>query len=593
MIKNATMPILGRIAAAAVSLALILSLAPAAALAQAPQSPDGDVPLVAQADVIAQGQSGSCSWSIDNAGILTVRPSSGKGGTLASFESGAPWAPHAGRITAVVIAPGVAGGASLSGMFAGCKSLTGIDMSGLSTTGVRDMSKMFLDCSSLPSINLAGFDTSSVTNMSGMFDGCSSLIALDVSRFSTAQVTDMSGMFRACAKLETLNVSNLNTSNVVTMADMFSGCSSLYTLDVSRFDTSKVQNMQRMFATLSVATLDLSSFRTESLTDMWGMFLGSSGIETLNLAGFDTSRVTSMGMLFDGCTSLNRVILGGMFAFDGDTSELPNGEWVSANTGKVFSAHQIATERNNVVDAYVKSRPATPAPVILVGAETAWTKGATKGAMFRSSAPLADFVCVRIDGGVVDASNYEKTGTTQVTTIVLSPDYLYGLSVGSHDIDIVSATGTAKTWFTIDDDPDKLVPIDMYRLYNPNSGEHFYTADAYERGVLIELGWNNEGVGWVAPKAGDEVYRLYNAVGGEHHYTLSSEERDALQELGWSYEGVGWRSSGSVPLYRQYNPNEFANNHNYSPDENEKSTLLGLGWRDEGVAWYGLDYGRN
>lgn len=36
----------------------------------------------------------------------------------------------------------------------------------------------------------------------------------------------------------------------------------------------------------------------------------------------------------------------------------------------------------------------------------------------------------------------------------------------------------------------------MYRLYNPNSGEHFYTASASERDVLARVGWVYEGIGW-------------------------------------------------------------------------------------------------
>ncbi|MCR5048812.1 MAG: hypothetical protein K6A37_07640 [Saccharofermentans sp.] len=38
--------------------------------------------------------------------------------------------------------------------------------------------------------------------------------------------------------------------------------------------------------------------------------------------------------------------------------------------------------------------------------------------------------------------------------------------------------------------------VEMYRLYNPNSSEHFYTADEGERGYLINLGWDDEGIGW-------------------------------------------------------------------------------------------------
>lgn len=33
----------------------------------------------------------------------------------------------------------------------------------------------------------------------------------------------------------------------------------------------------------------------------------------------------------------------------------------------------------------------------------------------------------------------------------------------------------------------------MYRLYNPNSGEHFYTASAAEKVSVTNAGWRYEG----------------------------------------------------------------------------------------------------
>ena len=43
---------------------------------------------------------------------------------------------------------------------------------------------------------------------------------------------------------------------------------------------------------------------------------------------------------------------------------------------------------------------------------------------------------------------------------------------------------------------------EMYRLYNPNSGEHFYTADADEKGNLVRVGWRYEGIGRSSLHAG-------------------------------------------------------------------------------------------
>lgn len=132
---------------------------------------------------------------------------------------------------------------------------------------------------------------------------------------------------------------------------------------------------------------------------------------------------------------------------------------------------------------------------------------------------------------------------------------------------------------------------EMYRLYNPNSGEHFYTASAKERDTVVAAGWNDEGVGWTAPNKSDvPVYRLYNANAGEHHYTMSISERDTLVEAGWNDEGIGWYSDSkkTVPLLREYNPNEYACNHNYTTNQEEHDYLVSLGWRDEGIAWYAV-----
>ena len=139
--------------------------------------------------------------------------------------------------------------------------------------------------------------------------------------------------------------------------------------------------------------------------------------------------------------------------------------------------------------------------------------------------------------------------------------------------------------------PEEDSTHEMFRLYNPNSGEHFYTVQEMERDVLVSVGWKYEGVGWIAPaKSETPVYRLYNEIGGEHHYTTSADERDALVAAGWNDEGTGWFSDDArgVAVLREYNPNAFANNHNYTSDKWEHDTLIGLGWRDEGVGWYGV-----
>ncbi len=132
----------------------------------------------------------------------------------------------------------------------------------------------------------------------------------------------------------------------------------------------------------------------------------------------------------------------------------------------------------------------------------------------------------------------------------------------------------------------------MYRLYNPNSGEHFYTASEREKNKLSKAGWTYEGEGWTAPSEGDPVYRLYNKNAGDHHYTTSKKERDNLIKQGWTDEGIGWRSAPKdtgKPLYRLYNPNATgAGSHHYTTSARERDKLVKQGWNDEGIAWYGI-----
>ena len=134
--------------------------------------------------------------------------------------------------------------------------------------------------------------------------------------------------------------------------------------------------------------------------------------------------------------------------------------------------------------------------------------------------------------------------------------------------------------------------VPMYRMYNPNSGEHFYTASKVERKNLVDLAWHYEGLGWMAPASGDPVYRMYNPNEGDHHYTPSAAERDWLVSLGWNYEGVGWKSCAAsdkarAPLYRQFNPNATQGTHNYTLSKAENDNVVAAGWRAEGVGWYG------
>ena len=190
------------------------------------------------------------------------------------------------------------------------------------------------------------------------------------------------------------------------------------------------------------------------------------------------------------------------------------------------------------------------------------------------------------------------------------------------------------------------VPDAVHRLFNPNTGQHLFTADANEAAALTRIGWRYETVAWAQPQADDPakdaepegetpgeelvadaearaqapaedatddpgdvdpadptdpeapsepdapattVYRLYNPTNGEHHYTLDANEYAELPSYGWRQEGEAFTSDAAkgAPVYRVFNPELTVGTHHFTSSENEYRTLVANGWRDEGIAWYG------
>lgn len=128
----------------------------------------------------------------------------------------------------------------------------------------------------------------------------------------------------------------------------------------------------------------------------------------------------------------------------------------------------------------------------------------------------------------------------------------------------------------------------VYRLYNPNGGQHMFTYNIGEANSLSRAGWAYEGIGWYAPKEGAPVYRLYNTYNGDHVLTMKEAERDKLTKIGWKYEGIAFRSDKkkAVPIYRVYN--RHSGEHFYTKNKTEVKKLVGLGWKSEGIAFYGM-----
>ena len=133
--------------------------------------------------------------------------------------------------------------------------------------------------------------------------------------------------------------------------------------------------------------------------------------------------------------------------------------------------------------------------------------------------------------------------------------------------------------------------VDMYRMYNPNTGEHFYTGSMEERDNLIAVGWQYEGIGFTFPlTTGKPVHRLFQPSTGEHLYTMDEAEKDKLIAEGWNYEGIAFNSGfeNEVPQYRLHNPNATVGAYHFTASQEEKDVLLAAGWEYQGIGWYSM-----
>lgn len=111
-----------------------------------------------------------------------------------------------------------------------------------------------------------------------------------------------------------------------------------------------------------------------------------------------------------------------------------------------------------------------------------------------------------------------------------------------------TSRGAAGYAYTLPDATPGLVAL--YRLYNPSSGDHFYTTNQDERDAAVGSGdYVGEGVaGWVFVEAGAErkpLLRAYNPNTGQHRFTGDASEYDSLGEE-WSREGVACYVRGAL-----------------------------------------------
>lgn len=123
---------------------------------------------------------------------------------------------------------------------------------------------------------------------------------------NTSEVKYMNSMFSKCTSLETLDLFSFNTEKVTNMYAMFDGATNLRSIKLPQgFIGSSVTNLCSMFKDCtSLTELDLSGSNSENVKDMSEMFNGCSALSKLVLTDFKTGQVSTMESLFRNCSKL-------------------------------------------------------------------------------------------------------------------------------------------------------------------------------------------------------------------------------------------------------------------------------------------------
>ena len=127
-----------------------------------------------------------------------------------------------------------------------------------------------------------------------------------------------------------------------------------------------------------------------------------------------------------------------------DMPYIDKDEFINGTYSFSFNNKQAAGTYDLV---YKDTKKTEDAPDIIDGTNLSVIAGDKKDLSFTSNASYSDFKEVKIDGATLDNKNYSvKSGSTIVT---LFANYVSTLSVGEHEISIVSTNGTATTKFTV------------------------------------------------------------------------------------------------------------------------------------------------
>lgn len=146
-------------------------------------------------------------------------------------------------------------------------------------------------------------------------------------------------------------------------------------------------------------------------------------------------------------------------------------------------------------------------------------------------------------------------------------------------------------------DPVKPIinPVPLYRLWNDQVGDHFYTTSVAEKNAAVSIyRYVYEGIACnvdtVQATGNVPFYRLWNEPIGDHFYTTNLTEKNAELSRGSRDEGIACyvyetTQTKTIPLYRTYN--STSGDHFYTTNLTERdNSIKNSGYIAEGIACY-------
>lgn len=184
-----------------------------------------------------------------------------------------------------------------------------LDITEFDTTNIIDMDYMFLEADLGDRFSLGSPTNAQATNTeSSSIDAQANTPGRNTLTLNTEGVTSMSGMFKDC-KVKHLDLSSLRTNNVTDFSDMFCSCNDLIDLNVDGFDTSNAEDFHGMFqGCIKLTQLNVKHFNVDNVLHMSCLFSGCRRLQVIDLEGWDFSQVSDANEMFGYCGKLEKII---------------------------------------------------------------------------------------------------------------------------------------------------------------------------------------------------------------------------------------------------------------------------------------------